>query len=203
MWDSVTTAFVLGLVGGSVPGPFLTAVFTEILRMGFARSLKVILWGFIAETGVIALILLVAYIIDPPQAVFYGVSFAGAAFLLYLAWRISRIKKIVDGEGQLFTFAKICAISILNGPLYIFWITVCTPLAFDLGRTVAWGPVIFLAVFQFGWLVSTAVWAYLFSRFRNVLTRPHFAPYVFTAMALILAFFGVRMIVSGVRYFIS
>ena len=185
-----------------MPGPFLTCVFTEILHVGFTKSLRVILWGLIAETSVIGLLLLIAYIIDPPKGVFYAISFAGACFLFYLAWGVSRIKKM-DAEGRAFiTLKKIFVVSFLNGPLYLFWTTIGIPLAFEL-KGVQYGIVSFLFVFIVGWLSATTLWAFLFSRFRNVLTQPHFIPRVFTAMALLLCFFAIRMIVQGVRFFVS
>ena len=36
--NDIAGAFLFGVVGGSVPGPILTSVFTEVLRMGFGRS---------------------------------------------------------------------------------------------------------------------------------------------------------------------
>ena len=191
---------MFGLVGGSVPGPFLTCVFTEILHVGFTKSLRVILWGLIAESCVIGLLLLIAYIIDPPKGVFYAISFAGAFFLFYLAWGVSRIKKM-GAEGRTFiTMKKIFVVSFLNGPLYLFWATIGIPMAFEL-KGVPYGIVSFFLVFIVGWLLATTVWAFLFSRFRKVLTQPHFIPRVFTAMALVLCFFAIRMIVQGVRFF--
>lgn len=200
MWDALIGAFLFGLVGGSVPGPFLTCVFTEILHVGFAKTLRVILWGLIAETSVIVLLLLIAYLIDPPRSVFYAISFAGACFLFYLAWTVSRVKKM-DGERRtFFTLKKIFAVSFLNGPLYLFWATVGIPLAFEL-KDVPYGIVWFLLVFELGWVSATTVWAFLFSRFRRILTQPHFIPRIFMAMALILCFFAIRMIVQGIKFF--
>ena len=38
-------ALMLGLIGGVIPGPVITSVFTEILQSGYSRSLRIILIG--------------------------------------------------------------------------------------------------------------------------------------------------------------
>jgi hypothetical protein len=43
-------AFLLGLVGGAVPGPILTGTFTEILNTNFVRGLRIIFYALITET---------------------------------------------------------------------------------------------------------------------------------------------------------
>ena len=35
--SKVTSEFVLGLIAGAIPGPILTATFTEILQSGFIK----------------------------------------------------------------------------------------------------------------------------------------------------------------------
>lgn len=200
--DNILNIIILGIVGGSVPGPILAAVFTEVLRMGFFRSMLIILRGLIAESIVAAFILTIISLINPPQYVFYTISFAGAAFLIYLAWKISRIKRITSEEKIFFTFSKIFTLTLLNGPFWVFWITICVPMAFELKRFIFWGPLLFLLCFEIGWLASTAVWAFLFSRFRQILIKPKFVPAVFTIMALILLYFGIRMFVGSIRFFV-
>ena len=55
MSNDIIFAFILGLIGGVIPGPVLAATFTEILQSGFLKSLRIILWAFIIET-IVALI---------------------------------------------------------------------------------------------------------------------------------------------------
>lgn len=203
MWDGVIGAFVLGLIGGSVPGPVLTAILTEVFRMGFAKSLRVIVWGLIAETMIASMVLTAAFLINPPQSFFYAISFVGAVFLFYMAWKVHGLKKMMGKRERLFTFSKIFMLTFFNGAFFIFWTTICVPLAFQMRLVTEWGPLFFLLGFETGWFLSTIVWAYLFSHFRRFLTRPNFAPRVFTVMALVLCFFAIRMIVQGVRFFAS
>ena len=40
--NQIAEIFVLGVIGGSVPGPVLTSAFTEILNGGFNKGMKVI-----------------------------------------------------------------------------------------------------------------------------------------------------------------
>jgi threonine/homoserine/homoserine lactone efflux protein len=59
MVNELMSAFVLGLIGGVIPGPVLTATFTEILQSGMWKSMRIILWAMLTET-VVALLSLLA-----------------------------------------------------------------------------------------------------------------------------------------------
>ncbi|PIV58084.1 MAG: hypothetical protein COS14_11475 [Bacteroidetes bacterium CG02_land_8_20_14_3_00_31_25] len=52
MSNDIIFAFILGLIGGVIPGPVLAATFTEILQSGFLKSLRIIIWAFLVETTV-------------------------------------------------------------------------------------------------------------------------------------------------------
>lgn len=40
MFNDLLGALILGLIGGVIPGPVLTAIFTEILQSGMLKSFK-------------------------------------------------------------------------------------------------------------------------------------------------------------------
>lgn len=66
----ITEIFILGIIGASVPGPVLTAVFTEVINGGFAKSVKVVLRALVSEIIVAGLILLIVFSINISEAFF-------------------------------------------------------------------------------------------------------------------------------------
>lgn len=199
----IAEIFVLGVIGGSVPGPVLTSVFTEILNGGFNKGMKVIFRALIAEVVVAGAILFVLSALNVPQLYFEIISLFGAIFLIYLAVNIWKINKI-DGENkEIFTFSKIFILTILNGAFWIFWLTVCVPRAFALKEVIVGGQILFLIVFESGWFVMTALLAFIFFKFRPLLLRKDLVSSVFKFFALILVFFAFKSAYESVVYFLK
>ncbi|MFA5072124.1 MAG: LysE family transporter [Candidatus Pacearchaeota archaeon] len=194
--------FVLGLIGASIPGPILTAAFTESMRRGFAKSLIVILRASLSEIIVAVFILTIFFSFNVPQSFFYLISFAGAVVLIYLALQVWKIERIGDDEGEIFSFGKIFTLTVLNGSFWIFWITICVPTAFLLKEQVPQGHLLFLLLFELGWISTTVFWTFLFSRFRSFLTKEKVVPVVFKIFALILLYFAVNLLIEGFKFFI-
>ena len=198
--SQIIEIFLLGLIGGSVPGPMLTAVFTEVLNGGFKKSFKVIFRALSAESIIAIAILLVVFSLNIPQLYFQIVSIVGAVFLIWLAINLWRVNK-VDGETkEIFTFPKIFILTVLSGAFWIFWITVCVPKAFALRETIVGGQFIFLVTFELGWLVMTSLLAFVFSRFRPMLLKKDLVSAVFKVFALVLVFFAIQSIVGCVKF---
>ncbi len=58
-----------------------------------------------------------------------------------------------------------------------------------------------MGLVQLGWLISTLVVAFLFSRFRKTLSRPKVIPILFKIFALAFAYFAIDMIIKSIQYF--
>lgn len=194
--------FTLGFIGGSIPGSILASTFTEALRKGFIGSLRVIMFAAISEIIVASLIMFLLFSVDIPQGIYYGISFIGAGVLIWLAKQIWSIKKIND-KGELFNFKKIFLLTIFNGPLWIVWSTVCVPQAYVLSKEISGGLIIFMTIFELGWLSSTLLLTFLFSRFRHILIKEHVVSVVFKIFALTLTFFAIRLVITSIMYFLN
>ena len=59
MIHELVIAVMLGLIGGVIPGPVITAVFTEILQSGYLKSLRIIMIALVTETLVALVSLLI------------------------------------------------------------------------------------------------------------------------------------------------
>jgi threonine/homoserine/homoserine lactone efflux protein len=179
----------------------ITAVFTEVLQSGFPKSLRIIFIALVTETLVAIISLVILASLGFNEAFFRGLSLAGAGILIWISVSIWKVKSLDTGEKVHFGFWKIILMILSNGVLWTYWITICIPKAILLGTQIHLGEYLFMALVQVGWLISTLVVAYLFSRFRNVLSRPRVIPVLFKIFALAFAYFAADMIFKSIQYF--
>lgn len=203
MIQELVIALMLGLIGGVIPGPVITAVFTEILQSGFMRSVRIIMIAMVTETLVALVSLLIFASLHFDQGFFYGLSLAGAVILTWIALSLWKVRSLDSGEKVEFGIWKIVLMILTNGVLWTYWITICIPKAILLGEQLHLGEYLFMGLVQMGWLVSTLVVAFLFSRFRKVLSRPRVIPVLFKLFSLAFAYFAVDMIIKSIRYFLQ
>jgi len=198
----IISALVLGLVGGIIPGPVLTATFTEILQTNFFRSLRIIVWAMVTES-VIALICLVSLAsLHLSESVFRALSFVGAIILVWISISLWKITKI-DSENRIhFSLGKISAMIFANGMVWTYWITVCVPQAILFEQQIRFGQYFFFVLVEIGWLVSTVLVAYIFSSFRKLLSHPRAIPIIFKIFSLSFVYFAFNMVYTSSVFFL-
>jgi threonine/homoserine/homoserine lactone efflux protein len=203
MIHELTVAFMLGLIGGVIPGPVITAVFTEILQSGFAKSLRIILTALVTETLVAVISLLILVSLDFQETFFRILSLVGAAILVWISISLWKVRTLDTGRVVRFDFWKVIAMILTNGVLWTYWFTICIPRAILLQQSHPVGAYLFMGLVQLGWLFSTTAAAFLFSRFRSILSRPLIVPVMFKIFALAFAYFAVDMTWKSISYFTS
>ncbi len=201
MTRELIIAFMLGLIGGVIPGPVITAVFTEILQSGTARSLRIVLIALVTETLVAVMSLLLMEALQMHEGFFRIVSLAGAAVLLWIAVSIFRVKGPDTGQKVSFSTPKIVVMILTNGVLWTYWLTVCIPKAILLGQTLHLGAYLFMGLVQLGWLISTLLLVLLFSRFRTLLSGPRVFPVLFKLFAGAFVYFAADMVYQSIAFF--
>jgi len=203
MIHELIIALMLGLIGGVIPGPVITAVFTEILQSGFLKSLRIILIALITESIVALLSLLILDSLGFNEGFFRGLSLAGAVILIWIAISIWKVRTLDSGKKVHFGLGKILIMILSNGVLWSYWITICIPKAILLGQQIPHGEYLFMGSVQMGWLISTMVVAFLFSRFRKTLSRPRVIPVLFKLFALAFVYFAIDMTIKSIQYFLQ
>jgi len=196
-------ALSLGLIGGVIPGPVITAIFTEVLQSGYYKSLRIVLIALITETSVALLSLILFSSLGLSQSFFHGISLAGAGILIWIASSIWKVKSLDSGEKIHFSIWKVMLMILSNGVLWTYWITICIPKAILLGEQIHLGAYFFMGMVQLGWLISTLVVSFLFSRFRKALSRPRVIPVLFKVFALAFIYFAIDMFIKSIGYFIN
>jgi len=192
MISSLIEAFLLGLVGGAVPGPILTGTFTEILNIGFIKGIRVIFYALLAETIGALLVFFIFYTIGLNHLTIQIISVCGAIVLFWLASQVWKIKEINTEAKKVLTLSKILLLTAFNSGYWVFWITVGVPKALALNTFVYGGKFIFLAVFELAWLIMTFVLAFIFYQFRPLLQRKNLIGTTFKVLAVILILLGVK-----------
>jgi threonine/homoserine/homoserine lactone efflux protein len=159
--------------------------------------------AMVTETLVALISLLIFASLHFDQGFFYGLSLAGAAILTWIALSLWKVRSLDSGEKVEFGLWKIVLMILTNGVLWTYWITICIPKAILLGQHLHLGQYLFMGLVQMGWLISTLVVAFLFSRFRKALSRPRVIPVLFKLFSLAFAYFAVDMIIKSIRYFLQ
>lgn len=203
MAPEIILALSLGLIGGFIPGPVVTAVFTEIVRGGFRNSIRVILISLGVETLVALTTLWLTKFTQLNEDLLYGISIFGSIVLVYIATRLWKMRKVDSGVRQFFDFGKITLMILTNGMLWIYWFTVCIPQAVILEAKMPGGAYLFIVLVQVGWLISTTTAAWIFSRFRPLLSHPKIIPWMYRIFSLAFIFFAFMVSIKSIRWFLT
>jgi len=199
----VFSALLLGLIGGVIPGPVLTAVFTEILISGLFKSFRLIFWALLIETIIALISILTLSYVNLSEAFFQSISIIGAAILIWISISIWKINKIDIQNKNHLSIGKITLMITTNGMLWTYWITVCFPKAVLLNEEILYGQYLFMILVQIGWLVSTIILAFMFSKFRKILSNPNIVPFVYKIFALAFLYFAFDMLYKSIMFFVA
>lgn len=197
------TTLLLGLIGGVIPGPVLAATFTEILQGGFKKSIRIILWATFTETSVALFTLLLLSSLGLSSSFFFAASFVGAAVLIWIARQLWHLASLDAGQSIHFSGWQVAAMIATNSALWTFWVTVCVPKAMHMGQLIAYGQFLFIVLYEFAWMSTTACIALLFSRFRALLSHSRILPLMFKIFASIFVLFALQMLYAAVRFFVG
>jgi len=135
------------------------------------------------------------------EGVFRVISLVGAGILIWLATLIWKITKIDTKQRIHFSAVKIFALTLSNGALWMFWITISVPKAILLSYQMRFGDYLFLIIFELGWLIATVGIAFIFSRFRKWLSQPHIVPIIFKLCALAFVYFAFDAVYQNIIFF--
>jgi len=193
----IIEAFLLGLVGGVVPGSVLTILLVSVMQGGFKAGMRAFSWCMAAEVSVVFILLILLLSLPITPDIFLYLALIGGLVLFYFALQILKLSKIDRpyNTDTVFSAEKIYLLSATNAPLYIFWVTVCAPLIWQLAEQfeLYTSAFYFMVAFELGWGLSTFGIMLLFLKSRNLLTNPKVMTKVYLGIALFMTLLGVRM----------
>jgi len=169
------------------PGPNNTMLMTTGLNFGFRRGLSH-LWGVALGFAVMVLAvgLGLGALFQAYPAAYTVLKYAGAAYLLYLAWQIATAGELKEGaaRGRLIAFLEAAAFQWLNPKGWVMAVGAVSTYA-----AVAAFPLnMLLMAFLFGSLgiLSSATWLGFGTGLKRLLTSPGAVRAVNITMALLL-----------------
>ena len=155
----------LGFLCGLIPGPVVTAIFTESIRKGWRSARRIVFFAGCGELLMSVICVSAFSFLDPKSLTFSALSVFGSLILISLSLDLWKVEEISESE-PLFSSQRVFMLSVVNGMAWVFWITVCTPQAIDLGKFIPGGQWLFIFFFELGWAISTLSLCYIFALFR-------------------------------------
>ena len=208
MWFLLLQGIGFGFAAAAQPGPFQTYLIAQSLTRGWQRTLPAALAPLVSDGPIIVLCLLV--LSQVPAWMTRGLSVAGGAFVLYLAWgtwRVWRRQAPANASTRADVSSNVVAVperqSVLKAALmnvlspgpYLFWTLVTGPLLVQAWHQSAAAGIGFLAGFYAAMVLALATIIVVFGlaaaagpRVRHAMTG---------VSALALAVFGAYQLVTG------
>lgn len=205
--SDILTAVLLGFIGGITPGPIILLAFSEILRSpkkGLVNGMIYLTYAGLTEFCVGLFLIITSSILKIPLLYFHYLSIIGIAILIYLVIKLLQINKIEYNEkGKSIKPKHIILLMIFNGPMWLFWLSVCLPTAFNLGSNIVHGEYLFIVVFEISMMTGLAIILFGFNSFRNHFTNPKLVRRIFLVLSILLMLLIVKMAYSEIVYFAS
>lgn len=125
--------------------------------------------------------------------------------LLYIAYSIYKINSIEYSEKspeKNIQIKHIIAIMIFNGPMWIFWLSVCLPTAFQLAEKIQYGEYLFLLVFEIFMILWLSIMLLTFHFFRKIFLNKWLVKKIFFVLAFAIFCIAARSFFAEIQYFL-
>ena len=168
----------IGLAAGMTPGPLQVFLLTQTLQNGWRHALWIILSPLISDGPIVAVILLILQ--GASDALLRGISLAGGAFILYIAWGLwGHLRQggfdLPPEAGQETAatspwgaLRRAVAINALGPGPWLFWSTAMGPIVIAAWRDAPAHAVGFVAAFYGTFLGVMAVQVIVFHQARRL-----------------------------------
>ena len=172
MFGFLLSGITFGLAAGITPGPLLALLLAQTLRHGAREGIKVSLTPLLTDAPIVALSLMVLSRLSDAGVMIGWISIFGGLYVVWLGIDALRVQSFnaSSGAAEANSFRKAMLVNFLNPHVYLFWMTVGSPIvlrAYDTGliRVVA-----FVSSFYLCLCGAKILIAVLASRTRGLLT---------------------------------
>ena len=197
LWAFLVAGLTFGLAGGLSPGPLTALIIGQTVRYGLKEGLKVCLAPILTDGPLIVAAAVSLSILG--GSVLAGISFFGAAFLLWLAWdsiQAAGIEVEQFESEEPGSIRKAVTTNLLNPHPYLFWATVGGPMVVDALKVGTDALTIFLVGFFVAIMGSKAAIAWASARVRGLLMGSLYR-WVMRTLALAMLFFAWAFVEKG------
>ncbi len=191
-WESLGLGFSAALMPGALQAFF----FAQAVQRGWRGAWYLAFTPLVSDGPVVAFTLWALGRL--PTAWLAGLRWVGAAFLLWVAWRLWRSAAAQaaasdPAAAQVRTLAQAVTINWLNPNVYLFWATVLGPPVLEAWRTDPWAGVRLVAAFYAAIVVGSLAVLFAFSRAHGL--SPAWRARLTRLSALLMALFGGLLLV--------
>jgi threonine/homoserine/homoserine lactone efflux protein len=188
---------LLGFLCGLIPGPVVSALFTETIRKGKRSARRVLFRAAVAEVILSVICVSALTYLHPQDRVMGALGIFGAMILLHVAVDLWRVREIEESE-PLRSGLRAFTLVLLNGTAWVFWFTVCAPQALSFGSGIRGGQWLYVLFFELGWALSAFVLCDLFALFRPFFQTRNPLHLVYRTVAFFFVLFAGRLaLMSG------
>lgn len=204
--SDILTAIILGFTAGLSPGPIILLAFSEILRSpkeGLKNWGKYLMIAGVTEFFIGLFLIVSASYFQIPQIILHILSLFWGGLLLFIAYQVFQIRtiKYEDGtKGKSVESWKVALFVILNGPLWLFWISVCVPVAFRLESQIYGGALLFIFIFEISMVVGLACILFGFHSFRSFFSKESVVHTIFTILSGILVLLAIKILYPEILF---
>lgn len=188
----MTTELFLALlvfagVGAWTPGPNNAILLASGINYGFRRSLPMILgvaFGFPFMIGAIGLGL--GKIFEANPAIYTALKYTGAAYMLWLAWKILTSKPAgeVRSDAQPLNFIQAALFQWINPKGWVLALTVIS--AYTLPSAYYASVTVIVLTFVFMGLTSGSAWTMFGASLRHIMNDPRYFRWINIGLAAAL-----------------
>ena len=197
----MVAGFLLGAVEGFKPGPLQTLVISETLKRDWKAGFKVALAPLVTDGPIILLCALVVSSLSKNDQFFGFLSFAGAAFLMYMAYdtfTINEVNIYTEKHSNSPLYRGIMT-NLLNPNPYIYWTLIGSPFLVKAFEAGALRPLAFMFSFFFTFILCKTLTACLIGRSKVFLSSRTYL-IILKFLALVLVAFAFIFVQTGLSY---
>lgn len=179
--------FVFAGVAAFTPGPNNALLMASGMNFGFRRTVPLIAGitlGFPLMIGLIGLGL--GRVFDSYPIVYQALKYAGAAYMLYLAWKIATAQ-ISTSEGvtaKPMSFVQMMLFQWINPKGWVMAVTALS--SYTLAANYYIGVATVVGMFMFMGITSAVTWAAFGAVLKNTMSDPRYFRFINLGLALLL-----------------
>ncbi len=179
--------FAFAGIAAFTPGPNNTLLMASGVNFGFRRSLPLICGvaiGFPLMIGLIGLGLGRVFELYP--GVYRMLKYAGAAYMLYLAWKIATARPSTSDSdaARPLSFIQMCLFQWINPKGWVMAVTALS--AYTLSQSYYTGVATVVATFVFMGITSALTWAAFGAALKSVMTDERYFRIINISLAVLL-----------------
>ena len=193
---------IFGLFAGISPGPLLTLVISETLRLNIKAGIAIAVAPVLTDVPIVIASIFILTKVADFHFILGIISIAGAVFIGYLAYESIRAKVVeadVPGTGARALRRGVIA-NFLNPHPYLFWIAVGAPTVLKAYRTNLLSAFLFVSSFYL-FLVGSKILIVLLADKSKTFLKSSAYIYTVKSLGVILLLIAVLFIKDGLKYF--